>query len=348
MTDIQAENTLNKLSSTVSLWRLYVLMVSTLGLYVIFWFYKIAKDLYSSQYIKGKPVWWAIGMIPPGLDAVLFFIVVRKWYLVAGFKLTVEFYVIVLILGVLGVVSWWLDEPAYVFSIAVFYPLPVLVVQYRINQYKKTLPSIEIEQQIDGFTERQWYAISVGVIFLVFYVLTLSFDIETPASEVTTLDRGSTLDSGSTVTGTSELYRIQLPDGSWQRFPNGTMRKGTDIELRETKSGLKAWVYVVKKDGDSFVERINWRRKNIIDGKNIKSVAEKRFLISDEFLMSVSHSYYKYKKDRKNHSWWIKTIDTGRGLVELLVYSANASSDQPMAEQLFENIQVIDTKKTLP
>ena len=168
-----------------------MLMVSTLGLYVVFWFYKIAKDLYSIQCIKGKPVWWAIGVIPPGLDAVLFFIAVRKFYLLAGLKLAAEFYFSILILGVIGIVSWWLDEPVYVFGIGVLYPLPILLIQHRVNQYKKSLSDEKVEQQLDGFTERQWFAITIGVIFWVFYVLTLSFDIETPASGITSAAKGA-------------------------------------------------------------------------------------------------------------------------------------------------------------
>ena len=150
------------------------------------------------------------------------------------------------------------------------------------------------------------------------------------------------------MTGTSGLYSIELPDGNWQKLPSGTLHKGTDIELRENRTGLNAWVYVVKKDGDSFIERINWRRKDIIDGKDVKSANEKRFLIGDTLLMPVSHGHYEYKKDGAAYSWWIKTIDTGNGLIELLAYSSSAKRAQPVIDQLFKNIQVVDMKKTVP
>jgi hypothetical protein len=305
-----------------SVWRLYLLLVLTLGVYLIFWLYGQFKYQCASGRIKGKPLLWVLLSWVPLLDIYIYYFLARNLCREEQRCTRAEPWVFAVTLSVIGNASLFIEPDSwFLAAIVLLTPLPVAWLQYRINQSLAGEPGEALK-----FTTRQWYALVVGIIFTVILALSMRYDLDVPATGIT---RQAV---GSVVEGPGGFYSVQLPDGNWKKVPSGTIQKDSDLELVDAKNGVKAWVYILEGKDANLPAQVKWRRKEIIDKNEVLLLHEKRILLADYDDAVSSLAEFKLKKPGGTRiHWWIRTLEVGDKLVELLVRTTNEPASESAA-----------------
>jgi hypothetical protein len=122
-------------SRSRALWQIFILYITTCGLYFFYWFYKTSQDLYDNQPNMVKPLWRTLGLLVPLLNIYLL------WKLFSDIKkrcaqarIAFPFYPsLVTLIFILCSALYRLPN---LFSFLGFSSvLPVLLVQNTLNQY---------------------------------------------------------------------------------------------------------------------------------------------------------------------------------------------------------------------
>lgn len=300
---------------TMSLWKLHLLAVSSLGLYLPFWVYRRAKLNGENSEIRSTPAWWGFGTFVAPVCCAVLYDFSGKAEAVAGKRRgliwrSLPSILLAVILLFAFLLSTYLPPVATCFLL----PIPFLIVQHRINaSYSQWAEPVAIRSF--QLAVRHWVLIILGLPA----VLALWWFVDLPAYSNLSVSR---LAEGTVITGTSGDFQLTTPSDDWRLVKAGTL-SSDEAQLEIAGPGMATWIIVYRSDEPTIgiEETVASRRSMLLTvGKPI-ALDEKRYFLEGSDLVPVSLS--RYRTDQMGVEEYVSlTAQLDSGQVEVLGYTA--------------------------
>lgn len=337
-----------------SLWRLYFLSVLTLGLWLCYWARGVAEDLNRNRDAGFDPAICMIGLPVPFLgwrllrDLARAIHVLENPYAKDGrrfallatlcFTTLLLFYAI----GLIGLFTLGPSAPqaSHLVGLSLLaLPLPILVLQRRLNRFKAGLQHVLWTGKPYRFNSDEVVLLAVmgGVM--------LSTTVTWLWQETGSLGRwtGEALAASEPVSGESGLYSLTPPDGDWMRVGNDQFYEGTDLSLLGPGTDTKVFVWV-KCNGESIEDRVRFRRGKWDGADGRVDFAERRQLLERPFL-PISYVHYEAIWRGTPSLSFVATIAQGDVLVEVIGEAHPESDHRGSMEALVRSL-LLDEEAT--
>lgn len=329
----------------IALWQLYLLFVSTIGIYQFFWLRRFATDMRRHVDPDIRPWLYVVAlfvpMAPPFLAWRLTGLLTRldetparhigppRWVIVATAALT----------GLVGTGMMFADAEggllviiALLLSIAVL-PLPWLLLQRQLNHYKQSLAGADWTSRPYRFTKLQYGALACGVMLSALTAIGLYVEFER--------HRGERLEQDARIGGASGLYTLTVPDYGWVRVPPGTIEQRTDLELYGPTVDTWAVVRHESRDDRNMDLVVNDRRLLIDDDLFSPSSNEVRIMRED--LMPISFVRYRGRDVIGiTQTIWVATLLTDDVVIEVIAGTSEGPRIQGDLESLVKSLSLAE------
>ena len=329
----------------IALWQLYLLFVSTIGVYQFFWLQRIATDMRRHVDPDIRPWLYVVAlfvpMAPPFLAWRLTGLLSRldqtparrigppRWVIVATAALT----------GLIGTAMMFADAKggllviiALLLSIALL-PLPWLMLQRQLNHYKRSLTGADWTSRPYRFTKLQYGALAFGVLTTALTAIGLFVEFER--------HRGERLEQDARIVGVSGLYTLTVPDFGWVRVPPGTIEQETDLELYGPTVETWAVVRHESRDDRDMDMVVDDRRLLIED--DLFSPSSKEVRIMREDLTPISYVRYRGRDVIGiSQTIWVATLLTEDIVIEVIAGTTEGPLVQGDIERLVKSLALVE------
>lgn len=327
----------------VGLVRVYLLIVSTFGIYALFWVGRFAADLRRHVNPKVRPALWVLGSLLP-------FVAIFVGYRIAsqvaalnashGQRIGPNRWVIVALIALSNLLLTFLPsgngvpisgDMAVLAAILTIVPVPWLLLQRQLNGYKARLEGVNWAYAAKGVTVWQGLLLALGLVFWVLIGVGLAPELQRW--------QGERLQASGAVQGASRLYSVTPAFDGWVRMPPGSVEQDADLELYGPTSDTMAVAYVLTGNGRSVDEVVDTRRALIEADLNDFTVEEFRVILPDSFL-PVSYARYEGNAllGTERQVWWVATIAGKSATVEVIARTTQAAGEMDNIEALVRSL----------
>lgn len=333
----------------VSLWRLYLLIFLSLGLYLPLWIMRFMEDLQAHREREIDPWRHAAGIVLPlagwyvwhstarrvaALSAQSGQRAARQVWTTSLFGIAVLAVFQAVLLGLFVPRHLIVDPGVALLVAASILPLPFLLLQRQVNAYKMTLGNPRWTSQPFKLSpgEVSFLAMVLG---FAGYTLYANKDLLSR-----TLDRakGETLLAGQVVRGESGLYQLTLPTAGWVRVGTDDIHKNSDLSLYGPTEGTYLVVYV-KCHNETIDQRVRFRRGRKRDALGYLTIEERRVLL-DEALVPISYTRYAGTRKGGPETSWVATVAEEDFLVEVISDTRGGEANQAAAEAFVMSLRL--------
>lgn len=333
----------------VSLWRLYLLIFLSLGLYVPLWIMRFMEDLQAHRERGGDPWRRSVGIVLPLFGWYLWHSTARRVAALdaetgqsAGPQVWVTSLLGITVLAAYQAVLCGLLVPHHLavhpgvalLAATAVLPLPFMLLQRQINAFKAKLDSPRWTSQPFKFSSGE---IGFLAIILVFALYGLYLNTHALSR---TLDRarGEILAAGQVVSGESGLYLVTPPTAGWVRVGPDDIYKNSDLSLYGPAEGTYLIVYV-ECDGETIDQRVRFRRGKKRGGLRDLTIDEHRVLLAGS-LVPISYTRYSGTRKGARETSWVATVAEEGFLVEVISGTRGGKADQATAEAFAKSLQL--------
>ncbi|CAG1020511.1 hypothetical protein MTYM_00327 [Methylococcales bacterium] len=269
----------------MKLWRVFLLLVSSLTLYCTVLTYRTVKDLNDIGKKKLEPGFLAVGVLIPFVGYFIFYEMAGTISQLAKEKnLAFKLHPAVLTGLMIAAACAPVLMPTFLYPLSIsIAAIPWLLLHRQMNSLRMATAN-DWHQPEDSYTWRQRSVLIVGVPFMIVILAGSKANFQHFS--------GEKLAAGQTITGRTPIYQLHISGPDWRQVPPGTLYPDTDLELMGKTPD--EWVVVralpnQQKVLDNFVDG----RKNVIatSWKNYK-VVETRTLDSGAKLTPISLAHY--------------------------------------------------------
>lgn len=337
---------------TMPIWRFWLLMTLTIGLYRLFWVVSVARELRQHQDPGIRPWQYVIGMLvgiaSPFVASSLTEQIDRHG-LGRGWDLGPPKWLIVTLAVVALVVEFgssrfvqaepWVVIAVLVGTYGVFVPLPWALIQLRLNRLKSAMSFPERPVRRYQFSVAQFAAIIVAVV-----VWPLTVIGSLPDALIDEIFAGTpygdAVQPNMPTMGPSGGYQLEVRSSDWVRVENGTIAEDADLELVWRSPGTSVIVFALR--GDWTMDEIVDFRRNEIQGQvhNLAS-NERRTLLADSGI-PVSHARYtgSFRDGGGRATWWVSTVVTDTAAYEVLGSTMAGPATRREIEQIAKSLRL--------
>lgn len=319
------------------IWRFWLLMLLTVGIYRIFWIFGVGRELRRHQDDSIQPWLYSLGLLigvaSPFVASAVTGHIDRNGER-RGFE-TGPSKVVIVTLAVLALIaelafsrvsdelfaseeSPWLMILILLGTYGVFVPWPWALIQLRMNRLKSAMSYPERPSRPSRFSIPQFAIIVLSSIFWLL-VLIGSLPEATLDELFAATPDGELVMANEPISGFSGGYSIIVRSDRWMRVDPSSAVEDADLEL--VTSPPDSWLVVYTLRGDWAMDDIvNFRRNEIRQGVQSLDSRERRTL-QMEGRLPVSHARYRGKIDESDlfpTTWWVTTVVTDSGAVEVV------------------------------
>lgn len=319
------------------IWRFWLLMVVTLGIYRLFWIAGVGRELRLHQDSSIRPWHYVVGLLI-GVASPFVAAAVAEHINRNGFRRGLDTGPSKGLIVVLSIValaaeiactrltdamiasdpSPWLTILVLLGTYAVFVPLPWAMIQLRLNRLKAAMSYPERPSRPFRYSLAQFAVIVLGVVVWPFMIVGNLPDA--------TLDRlfgaevlGDPVLANEPISGDAGGYWITVRSENWLRVDVTENPDQPDLELITQSQG--SWLVVYALRGDWTMDDIvDFRRNEIRAAVQGLESRERRTLLQDG-AVPVSYARYQGKVgtgDFMPTTWWVSTVVTEFGAVEVV------------------------------
>lgn len=333
------------------LWRYWVLSIVTLAAYLPIWVVAVAREQRRQHDPRIRPWLYFFGILggvtAPVVMAMLCRHVDRSAWergVAAGppsiLIVALAVPAAAFALAGFGIADVVATTPRHAFNatwtllagFVLLVPLPASLLQWKLNRLKSALADPERPLKQRGFTAGQFAVLAFGSVTWLFalYASPLDRIFEAPG-----VIRAEAIASNSKVSGLSAGYRLTVRSDGWSRMPYYARAEDADLELRGPP-GATVLVYV-HNDGRTLEEIVRYRRTAL--RRTVADFSADDLLPgSDE---AVSHARYDgvNPQDLRDTTWWVTTVATPSGAVEVVGLASGSDSVQSEVEALVRSVR---------
>lgn len=311
-------------------WWLYTLSLATLGIYLVVWIYRTARDTGAAGSQRRTPVWWALGSFCfPVCVAILYEFArhagrIRGRPSGAGVWLGPLLYAA--IVGFATLSPWRsLLAPALLLA-----PLPFVVVQRQLERAASQAHAGEASTALPKHA-LDWALLAVGlpaVAALIWW---------TDSSALRDLARPR-LEAGEIVKGRELSYTLEVPRDGWKRVESGQFGdEGSDLELAGPSGG--SWVVTYVHAGMGIDDIVDSRRSVLRETLGGLSFEERRSFLSQSDFVSFSQATYRgFIAGLGETLYVVSTVSGDDRSVEVIAFSPDPPNDESDLKQLIASI----------
>lgn len=335
----------------LSLTQLALLIVLTLGFYVLFWTGHLISDVRRHLDPKVRVWRYVLGLLFPLTAPFVFY---RMTGHVAAFlrrdglaldppraAITTLFLVGYGANFLLGWASADLSPMLFLLLLAVtlFYSLPWLLLQRQMNTVKASLKSARWTAEPFTFTGAQISAIAIFGVIWVLGALSPILEERLETIQQAFVD-GDPVKAGEPIGGPSGFYNLR-PDGVlWQRVPVADSNPDADLVL--VGPGSDTWVTVFADRGGNlrFDDIVDGRRANIAEQLENLTIEERRELLPESNL-PASFARYQGRAAFSSHTttFWVATFVIGSDSVEVVGHTVDSVELQESVERTIKSLR---------
>jgi len=334
------------------IWRFWVLSIVTLATYLPFWVAGVARELRRQRGPRIRPWLYVMGFLAGVTAPVVVAMLCRHVdhnaqdrglsvgpprFLIVALSIPAAAFALV---G-MSVADAVATTPRQAFNatwlllagFAVLVPLPAALLQWKLNRLKQAIADPERPKEQQKFTATQFAIFAFGSIAWLLAMYASPLDrIFITISEI----QGESIIGNSEVSGPSGGYRLTVRTDDWMRMPPYATAKGADLELHGP-SDAAVLVYV-HSSGRALGDIVTFRRRAVRN-----SVAD--FIADDQLPGSkgtVSHARYGgvSSRDFRDTTWWVTTMTTISGAVEVVGTTSGSNDVQSEVEMLVRSLQL--------
>ena len=341
------------------IWRFWLLMVITLGIYRLFWIAGVARELRRNQDSDIRPWHYVLGLLvgvaSPFVAATVTGHIdrngIRRGLDTGPSKgLIVTLSVVAMVAEfassnvtdamIASGASLWLTVLILVCTYAAVVPLPWALIQLRLNRLKSAMAYPERPSRLSRFSLPQFGVIALGVVFWPLVIIG-----SLPDSTLDTLFApeavGEPVLADEPISGSAGGYWITVRTDNWLRVDADANPDEPDLEL--VTQTQHSWLVVYALRGDWTLDDIvNFRRNEI--GRDIPNLTtrEQRTLLGDS-AVPVSYARYYGKFDPRDTfptTWWVSTVVTDSGAVEVVASTGNGHMAAKELEGIVKSLRI--------
>lgn len=319
------------------IWRFWLLMVLTLGLYRLFWIAGVGRELRLHQDSSIRPWHYVVGLLF-GVTSPFVAAAVTEHLNRNGFRRGLDIgpsKSLIVVLSIVAVAaeiactrltdamiangsSPWLPILVLLGTYAVVVPLPWAMIQHRMNRLKSAMAYPERPNRQFRYSLAQFAVIALGVVFWPMVVIgTLP---EATLDEVfADTPPGEFVSANVPLSGQSGGYSIRVRSDRWMRIDPDSAAEDADLELVTTPPD--SWLVVYTLRGDWMMDDIVDFRRNEIRGAVPSLESRERRTLLQDSAVPVSYARYHGKvggDDFMPTTWWVSTVVTESGAVEVV------------------------------
>lgn len=341
------------------IWRFWLLMVLTLGIYRLFWIAGVARELRRNQDSDIRPWHYVLGLLVgvaspfvaaavtghidrngirrgldtgPSMGLIVTLSVVAMVAELASSQVTDAM--------IDSAASPWLTVLILLCTYVVVVPLPWALIQLRLNRLKSAMAYPERPNRFSRFSLPQFGVIALGVVF---WPLVIIGSLPDPTLDTLFAPEamGEPVLADEPISGSEGGYWITVRTDKWLRVDAGANPDEPDLEL--VTQTQHSWLVVYALRGDWTLDDIvNFRRNEI--GRDIPNLTtrEQRTLLADS-AVPVSYARYYGKIDPRDvfpTTWWVSTVVTDSGAVEVVASTANGHIAAKELEGIVKSLRI--------
>ncbi len=330
----------------IALWQLYLLFVSTIGIYQLFWSWRFATDMRRHVDPKIRPWLYVVALCVPMAPPFL------AWRMTGLLKRLDEMLaprvgpprmVIVgtaVITGIIGVAMTFTDikdgtSYAIVLLLSVTVsPLPWMLLQRQLNHHKLSLTDPAWTSRPYRYTKLQYAALACGFPLIALMAFGISVHVDRRG--------GERLEVDARVSGTSGSYTLSVPDYGWARAKPGTLDAKADLELLGPTVETWAVVHTNKRDDLTMDQLVNAHRQ-MIDEEMISSSSDEIRVLRTDDLIPVSFTRYRNANTfDTDQTYWIAVLFTDDTIIEVIARTAEGPIIESDIERLVKSLSLVE------
>ncbi|MCB2099350.1 MAG: hypothetical protein KDE22_00670 [Rhodobacterales bacterium] len=327
----------------MALWRLYLLILGSLGIYWIFWIGRTGAELRRLIDPK-RPAWlYVAGSLIPLVNFFTFHVLVRRIQAVGQkhgadpgipvWGITLAF---VLVFAVVAPANLIKDLPEstlipFILGTNTLSAIPLLMAQRNLNRVKAALPDVTWHYPPGRFIVRHYVVMVLGF-------LLLGMIATVQVYEWTTLT-GKPLARGDTVSGSRELYSVIVPDDGWTRLDPKKHDPDADLILLGSDASTLVKVFVSRRSSRTLDSATEARWDLLAQDAPIDAYEERREFLPGT-LIPVSYARYGQSGALATDLTWTATVIHDGTWIEVLALTDNARRQESNLKFLIDSFKL--------
>jgi hypothetical protein len=319
------------------LWKLFLLLILTLGFYSLFFLYRAAKDLRDHGNPKITPwlypfstlIWiataFAAHKLATAAEDRVGFERSSSWGSPALITLLASAGQIAMAAsGISNLTLWYLA--------AVFlYSTPWLLLQRQLNLIKQDQPPDAFVTPPWRYTRLQWAALGVGALVCV----VIGFAVRQDLVRLS----GEKLVAGETYADPRDRFEFVIPAAGWTIVGPGYLGEDSDLELLGPGDSDWAIVFVHDQTGWRIDDLVEFRFSLL--NEELPGYREVRRFIDGTEIAASYAGYYGMSPIDGRSEYSVTSFVTDNTAVEFIVYTAGSSNRIERGRRLAESIRPV-------